>query len=334
MRSVPFAAVFAILAGGAFAAEPATASAPTADQIMAKVAANQDRTEAARTRYIYLQHIRAVSRKTNSRVMCEEITDSRVSPRTKGSHQDLLKLDGRAWQKNHYIHYATLQDQEPADHKDKQAKTEQEDLDGIDVDLVESLRKNLTNDGSADKEEESARGNTGVHVDVADEGQSKDGLAKGLFPLTTKRQRQYLFQLVGRQQMNGRDVYHVSFRPKDKSDFDWKGEAFIDTAEFQPVVVYTEMSRKIPLAVRTLLGTNLPGLGFSVTYDRQPDGVWFPVSFGTEFRMRVLFFIARDISMSLTNTHFEKTHADVRILDGVKVVENNNAATPASMTTH
>jgi hypothetical protein len=97
--------------------------------------------------------------------------------------------------------------------------------------------------------------------------------------------------------------------------------------EFEPVVVYTEMSRKIPLAVRTLLGTNLPGLGFSVTYDREPDGVWFPVSFGTEFRMRVLFFLARDVSMSLANTHFEKTHSDARILDGVKVVEN---AAPAS----
>jgi hypothetical protein len=144
-------------------------------------------------------------------------------------------------------------------------------------------------------------------------------LGKGLFPLTTEQQAKYLFKLEGRQTMNGRDVYRVSFRPKDKNDFDWKGEAFIDTHEFEPVVVYTEMSRKIPLAVRTLLGTNLPGLGFSVTYDREPDGVWFPVSFGTEFRMRVLFFIARDISMSLANAHFEKTHADVRILDGVKV---------------
>ncbi len=327
MRSVLFTAAFAILAGCAFAAEPAGPNALTADQIMSKVAANQDRTEAARTRYIYLQHVRAVSRKTNGKVMCEEITDTRVSPRAKGSHQDLVTLDGRAWQKNQYIHYASLQNQETTEPKAKQAKTEREDLDGLDVDLVENLRKNLTNDGSADTEE-SARGKTGthVHVDVAEEGQSKDGLAKGLFPLTSKRQQDYLFQLIGQQKMNGRDVYHVSFRPKDKSDFDWKGEAFIDTADFEPVVVYTEMSRKIPLAVRTLLGTNLPGLGFSVTYDRQPDGVWFPVSFGTEFRMRVLFFIARDISMSLTNTHFEKTHADARILDGVKVVENTAPA--------
>jgi hypothetical protein len=33
--------------------------------------------------------------------------------------------------------------------------------------------------------------------------------------------------------------------------------------------------------------------------------------------------------MSLANTHFEKTHSDVRILDGVKMVDN---ATPSSPT--
>jgi hypothetical protein len=338
MRSILLTAAFTMLTGCAFAAEPATPGALAADQIMANVAANQDRTEAARTRYVYLQHIRAVSRKTNGKVMCEEITDSRVSPRAKGSHQDLLKLDGRAWQKNHYIHYATLQDQ-PAEQKGKEAKTEKEDLDGIDVDLLENLRKDLTDDEDPSQKHEGVDfGHGGGDRPVGKDGSeikgSKDGLAKGLFPLTSKRQQDYVFQLQGRQKMNGRDVYHVSFRPKDKSDFDWKGEAFIDTAEFEPVVVYTEMSRKIPLAVRTLLGTNLPGLGFSVTYDRQPDGVWFPVSFGTEFRMRVLFFLARDISISMTNTRFEKTHADARILDGVKVVENNNAGTPPSTTTH
>jgi hypothetical protein len=276
--------------------------------------------------------------------MCEEITDSRVSPRAKGSHQELLTLDGRHWQKGRYVHYTTLQDDSTpskdgarkageskgGDSKDTKVKTEKDDLEGMDIDLVENLRKNLTNDGSKETEEkaqDSAGHGARVHAEPADEGQSKDGLAKGLFPLTTKQQEKYLFKLEGRQTMNGRDVYHVSFRPKDKNDFDWKGEAFIDVHEFEPVVVFTQMSRKIPLAVRTLLGTNLPGLGFSVTYDREPDGVWFPVSFGTEFRMRVLFFLARDISMSLTNTHFEKTHADARILDGVKVVEN---ATPGS----
>lgn len=320
MRTLLLAIVSAAIACPAMLAQTAPA-ALTADQIMAKVASNQDRTEAARTHYLYLQHIRAVSRKTNGRVMCEEITDSRVLPRANGSHQDLMKLDGRVWRKNQYVQYTTLQDDDSNNSKNKQAKTEQEDLDGLDVDLVENLRKDLTDDEPKDHPE---HGN--VQVNTTDEGTSKDGLAKGLFPLTTKQQSQYLFKLEGRQRMNDRDVYRVSFRPKDKNDFDWKGEAFIDTQEFQPVVVYTEMSRKIPLAVRTLLGTNLPGLGFSVTYARQPDGVWFPVSFGTEFRMRVVFFIARDISISLENTHFEKTHADVKILDGVKVVENTAPA--------
>ena len=322
MRRLLLAAAIAVFAGPTMVAQTAAPATPTADEIMTKVAANQDRTEAARTRYIYQQHIRITSRKPGGKVMCEEVTDSRVSPQKKESQQKLLTLYGRHWQKGRYVHYTTLQDQDAAASaaakgeapkdgapKDKEAKTEKEDLEGLDIDLVENLRKNLADD------------------------KSKDGLGKGLFPLTTEQQSQYLFKLEGQQTMNGRDVYRVSFRPKDKNDFDWKGEAFIDVHEFEPVVVYTEMSRKIPLAVRTLLGTNLPGLGFSVTYDRQPDGVWFPVSFGTEFRLRVLFFIARDISMSLANTHFEKTHADVRILDGVKVVENNSVpASPATAT--
>jgi hypothetical protein len=334
MRRLLLAAAIAVFAGSAMQAQTASPATPNADEIMAKVAANQDRTEAARSHYIYLQHIRMVSRKPGGKVMCEEVTDSRVSPRAKGSHQELQTLDGRYWQKGHYVHYTTLQEQETSGPKGKEAKTEKEDLDGMDIDLVENLRKNLTNDGSegmGEKGQDNAGHGVHVHVDVADEGQSKDGLGKGLFPLTTEQQEKYLFKLQGRQMMNGRDVYHVSFRPKDKNDFDWKGEAFIDAHEFEPVVVYTVMSRKIPLAVRTLLGTNLPGLGFSVTYDREPDGVWFPVSFGTEFRMRVLFFIARDISMSLANTHFEKTHSDVRILDGVKVVDNAAPTSPGTV---
>jgi hypothetical protein len=331
MHRLLLAAAIAVLAGLALLAQatgPTTAQTGlTAEQIMARVAANQDRTEAARTHYIYQQHIRTVSRKPGGRVMCEEATDNRVSPQAKGSHQELLTLDGRVWQKGHYVHYTTLQEHDDSDRKQKKVKTEKEDLDGMDVDLVENLRTYLTNEGPKETGE---HGHIQINADQRQEP-PKDGLARELFPLTTRQQEKYLFKLEGRQKMNGRDVYHVSFRPKDKDDFDWKGEAFIDVDEFEPVVVYTEMSRKIPVGVRVLLGTNLPGLGFSVTYDREPDGVWFPVSFGTEFRMRVLFFIARDISMSLANTHFEKTHADVRILDGVKVVDNAAPTPPASV---
>jgi hypothetical protein len=107
MRCLLLAAAIAVFAGPAIA-QTAAPEGLIADQIMAKVAANQDRTEAARTRYIYMQHIRTVSRKPGGKVMCEEVTDSRVSPRAKGSHQELLTLDGRYWQKGRYVHYTTL----------------------------------------------------------------------------------------------------------------------------------------------------------------------------------------------------------------------------------
>jgi hypothetical protein len=120
--------------------------------------------------------------------------------------------------------------------------------------------------------------------------------------------------LIGREHIHGHDVFHIGFFPKDKNDFAWKGDAYIDTAAYQPVLVSTAMSRAVPFAVRTLLGTNLPGLGFSVTYEARPDGVWFPVSFGTEFKLRVLFFFAREITINAQNRDFEKTQVDSKIV--------------------
>ena len=142
---------------------------------------------------------------------------------------------------------------------------------------------------------------------------TKDGLAAGLFPLTSKQQERYQFKLLGDQTLNGRNVYRIRFQPKDKSDIDWAGEASIDKEDFQPVTIFTKLSRKIPFLIRTALGTNLPGVGFGVTYRKQADGVWFPSTFGTEFRLRALFFINRDISVSLMNTDFEHTHVDSTI---------------------
>ncbi len=117
-----------------------------------------------------------------------------------------------------------------------------------------------------------------------------------------------MFQLVGREHVNGREVFHIEFRPKDKGEFGWKGDAFIDTEAYEPVAVSTAMARKIPFAVRTLLGTSVPGLGFSIVYAPQPDGVWFPVSLGTEFKLHVLFFFSREIVIHAENRSFEKTH--------------------------
>jgi hypothetical protein len=152
---------------------------------------------------------------------------------------------------------------------------------------------------------------------------SKDGIDARLFPLTSKAQANYVFTLAGREHLNGRDVFHVKFRPQDKKNFGWQGEAYIDVDAYQPVLVTTDMARKVPFAVRTLLGTNVPGLGFTVTYAPQPDGPWFPVSFATEFKLDVLFFFRREIILNAQNRDFEKTHGETRILEGAIPVESN-----------
>lgn len=285
----------ALFCGVALAQQPGTAAAegPTADEIMARVAGNQDHAEAERVHYVYVQHAHVVSRRGKT-VMCEEVTDSRMTPTDTGSHAELLKLDGRMLIKHGYVAYTTLRDV----HQDGKTKVENGSdsvsvtigNDDTDRDLVENMRSNLTDD------------------------KSKDGINRELFPLTTAGQNAYLFHLTGRERMNGRDVFHIEFRPKDKSEFGWKGDAFIDSTAYQPVVVSTAMARKIPIAVRTLLGTSVPGLGFTIVYAPQPDGVWFPVSLGTEFKLHVLFFFSRQIIIDAQNRSFEKTHVNTRMV--------------------
>jgi hypothetical protein len=272
----------------------------TAQQIMARVATNQDRSDSERLRYVYVQHAHVTSRKGNT-IMCEETADSRITPTSNGSHQQVLKLDGRLRHKGKYLVYNQLTEAKAGDHDSVEA--DQDDLhvgidtadDAMDRDLVENMRDNLTNN------------------------KSKDGIGAGLFPLTSKIQADYLFTLVGREARNGRDCFHISFVPKDKDDFGWKGDAWIDAVAYQPVVVRTTMARKIPFAVRTLLGTSVPGLGFTVIYAPQATGtgsdpLWFPVSFGTEFKLHVLFFLNRQITISAAYHDFEKTHVSSRIL--------------------
>lgn len=277
----------------------------TADQIMARVAANQDRSEAARAHFVYVQHARVFSRK-GSNIRCEEITDTRVTPTPTGSNQQLLTLNGRVLVKGRFITYDHL----PAPDASGKDRTDDDDNDlklsagddTTDRDLVENMRSNLLGDHH---------------------GHSKDGINDSLFPLTSKQQADYAFTLRGRELRNGRDTFHIEFRPKDKSDYSWKGDAWIDTLTFEPVVIRTALSRHLPAGVRILLGTNVPGLGFTVIYAPQPaaqpgnesDSVWFPVSLGSEFKIHVLFFFTRQIVIAAENRDFEKTHVTSTILN-------------------
>lgn len=264
--------VIAALLLGSFAQGAGTPPL-TAEAIMARVAANQDRSNLLRSEYVYHQHIHLVSQKTNGTQMHEESADYLVTPTPGGSKKDLQLLKGHYRRKGRYFEFQG----DPAP-----------DQDSLDGDMVHDFREDLAND------------------------KSKDGLASDLFPLTTKEQEKYSLRLLGEETDQGRRVYRLSFRPKDKGDIDWAGEAFIDATDFEPVRVFTKLSRPIPFLIRKFL-VDLPGVGFNVEYRRQPDGVWFPSSFGTEFKFRVLMFLSRNISVSLENSDFEHTNVQSRI---------------------
>jgi len=249
---------------------------PSVDEIMARVAANQDRAEQVRAEYVYQQRIHVATLRTNGKLAREETADYLVAPTPDGTKKELKHIEGRYWHKGKYLTF--------------QGEPVPEDG-WVDSSLVQGFRDDLSND------------------------KSKDGLGRDLFPLTSEEQKQYHFDLVGEDTVKGRKVYRVRFRPRDKSELTWAGEAMIDAEEFEPIRVYTKLSRRIPFFVRTLLGTDVPGIGFNVEYKRFDEGVWFPVSFGTEFRLRAVFFINRDITVALENLAFQRAKVQSRILD-------------------
>jgi hypothetical protein len=65
----------------------------------------------------------------------------------------------------------------------------------------------------------------------------------------------------------------------------------------------------------------VPGLGFTIRYAPQPDGVWFPVNFSTEFKIHVLYFFHRQIILDAQNRDFEQTHVTSRIVGDATPVE-------------
>jgi hypothetical protein len=246
---------------------------PSAEEIMKRVAENQDRAQTARLNYIYDQHVKVDIRYRNGKLAAEEVADYTVTPAPKGIDRKETTFRG------HYLKNGSYRD----------VTTEPKNESGINPLLAGSFR-----DSCFDKD-------------------SKDGLDKEFFPLTTGEQKDLQFELLGEQEISGRKAFRIRFRPKNSHEFAWAGEALIDEEDFQPVTVYTRLSRKLPLGVRTLLGTDVPGLGFNVRYRRLDKDIWFPDSFGTEFRLKAVFFIDRTITISVENKNFKHTTAESQI---------------------
>ena len=243
--------------------------------IMARVAANQQGAIEARLNYVYRQEQSIRMRRAGGKVAREQKAEYVVTPGKDGADKQLAKFEGKYEYKGKYVSY-----------DDPKLKYKGLDLDG---DLIQDMAQDMMNDGK-----------------------SRDGIGHDLFPLTAEEQRKYDFRLVGKEVYRGRSVYRVAFVPRrgvphGEDDPDWKGEALIDAEEYQPVLVSTSLAWKMPTVVKVLLGTDIKGLGFSVTYRKFADGVWFPVSYGGEFEVRGLFFYKRKISVAMVNSDFRKT---------------------------
>ncbi len=236
---------------------------PTVDEIMARVAANQEKSIEARKQFVYKQEQLFALRRTSGKLQCQVQREYAITPGSKGIERKLVS----------------------------QKETGDAGCDG------DNNKVTVNIDGA-------------MAESMSSQPQKRDDdIPRNLFPLTAREQRFYVYKLEGEEQYRGRRAWRVSFLPKrDRNDEGaWKGEALIDAEEFQPISVVTDLAVKIPMAVRVLLGTNVRGLGFSVSYQRVADGVWFPASMGGEFKLNALFFYRRTVTINVKNSDFKKT---------------------------
>ena len=248
-----------------------------AGEIMARVAANQDRAAAARSRYVYSQKVRARMIRTNGKLAREEFRTYTVTPAAAGkSEKKLAEFRGTYESKGKLHEY-----QEPG--------FEHKDID-LDADVIDTLTTDLVNDGK-----------------------SRDGISANVFPLTSEEQRKYEFQYLGEVVQQSRKAHRIEFRPKKGQEAAWKGEAVIDAEEYEPVTVFSKFAVKIPWGVKAFLGSDVKQLGFAVTYQRVAPGVWFPVGYGTEFRLDILWGYKRNITLNLTSGEFREGKAESEI---------------------
>lgn len=251
--------------------------AQNAEEIISKLTANLERAAAERRQFVYEQSVRSRMIRTNGKVARQETRRYSVLPTPSATEKKLLALEGEIHKGSRIIKYT-----------DPETESSGMDIDG-------SLIRSLTED-------------------LVDDKDSRDGIPKSLFPLGTDALTKYDFQLLETRDWKGRPTHHLTFTPKKGAeDANWKGDLYIDAAEFQPVQIATDLTFKMPLLVRAVFGTNIRQTGFSVSYQRVAENVWFPVSYGTEFRLDVLFGYKRVVTMALTSSGFQRTSADSKI---------------------
>jgi hypothetical protein len=262
----------------ALAASPMTWAQPDLTEILRRVAENQEKAVEARSAIVYTQETRTRLFRGGSKLAREEHRLYTVLPSPKGTEKHLDLFEGR------YMHKGKT-----GTYSDPKFESSGMDIDGS---LVADLTDDLVNDKK-----------------------SRDGISPDLFPLTAVEQGHYDFQFAGTQKVGAVEALKLTFTPKKggEDDRSWAGEVLVDPGEYQPIRVTTRLAFQMPLAVKLLLGTNIRQLGFTLTCRKVADGLWFPVSYGTEFHLRVLFGYARTVTMSMDNRDFRRASAESSI---------------------
>jgi len=251
--------------------------------IMAKVVANVEKAADSRRQFLYHQAVTTNLVRPNGQISRKENRQYEVFPSENATEKKLISLRGEARQGKTVTTYGE------AGYKKKNL-----DIDG-------DLMRDLTSD-------------------LVDEKKSRDGIPASLFPLRAKDLDGYRFTLKEEFEYQGRRTYKILFEPNGKhscvniggDDDDcegasWKGELWIDVEELQPARIFTEQAFRVPWGVKVFLGTNIQRSGFSVSYQRVAENVWFPASYGTEFRFNALWGYRRTVTLSLESSGFQKT---------------------------
>src|SRR5580658_10480332 len=85
---------------------PALADGPTVDQIMARVAENQARTQEMRRAYVYNQKILARFHRTNGKLAREEKFEYLVTPAPTGIEKKLTHFEGSVQRGSRLVSYS------------------------------------------------------------------------------------------------------------------------------------------------------------------------------------------------------------------------------------
>jgi hypothetical protein len=271
---------------------PLPLTTPTAEEIMCRVAENQQRAEVARNKFVYDMNVFVRLQRANGKAAREENRDYVVTPTPKGARRKLMKLEGKIFEGKREILYTK------AGFEHKRAD--------IDSGITDGFANSVM--------------------------WRKHSMAAGLgwFPLSGESQSNYEFKLEGEERYHDYDVYKISFQQKSNEIDDcWSGETLIERHEFQPVLISTSWDCKVPRAVKILLGFTISQIGAKITYQRFDKDVWFPLQSGGELKVRALFLYARTIAFSAKNSGFRKADVNATIaFDGDSDIPGDSADDP------